>query len=37
VREHHFWSRHHAIVWRRVVELLKEGIDPPGLAHVMAR
>jgi replicative DNA helicase len=37
VREHHFWNRHHALVWRRMSELLKEGIDPPGMAHLMAR
>lgn len=34
VRPELFWSRHHAVVWRRVVQLVKEGVDPPGLTHL---
>lgn len=35
VREVHFWSHHHATVWRRIAQLVKDGIDPPGLTHLV--
>lgn len=36
IRESHFYSRHHAIVWRRIVQAVREGADPPGFTHVLA-
>ncbi len=35
VREDLFFSRHHAIVWRRLVELVKQGVDPPDVVPLM--
>ncbi len=35
VREELFWSQHHAIVWRRLVELVKQGVDPPDVVPLM--